>query len=102
MARLKEMGAWLGRNGESVYGTLGGPITPRPWGVTTQKANLTYIHVLDWPDEVLALPRLPKPVRKAALLGGRPVTLRVADGGLLLHLPPANRDVFDTVVVLES
>ena len=102
VARLKEMGAWLGRNGESVYGTLGGPITPRPWGVTTQKANLTYIHVLDWPDEVLALPRLPKPVRKAALLGGRPVTLRVADGGLLLHLPPANRDVFDTVVVLES
>jgi alpha-L-fucosidase len=23
--RLKEMGAWLARNGESIYGTRGGP-----------------------------------------------------------------------------
>ncbi len=102
-ARLQEMGAWLGKNGESIYGTRGGPITPRPWGVTTQKGARTFVHVLDWPDELLALPRLPKPVKKAALLaGGQPVTLREVDGGLLLDLPKAGRDAMDTVVVLES
>jgi alpha-L-fucosidase len=100
--RLKEMGAWLGKNGASIYGTRGGPISPRPWGVTTQKGNKTYVHVLDWEDELLVLPALPKPVKSAAMLsGGRPVKMRDVDGGLLLTLPKAERDPIDTVVVLE-
>ena len=100
--RLKEMGAWLGRSGESIYGTRGGPIAPRPWGVTTQRANRTYLHVLNWPDELLVLPALPKPVKRSALLDGRPVKLREVDGGLLLELARADRDPIDTVVVLET
>ncbi|MBZ5620440.1 MAG: alpha-L-fucosidase [Acidobacteriia bacterium] len=101
--RLKEIGTWLGKNGESIYGTRGGPISPRPWGVTTQKAGKTYVHVLDWPDDLLVLEGLPKAVRKAALLAsGRPVNLQSVDGGLLLHLPKPDRDPLDTVVVLES
>ncbi|HLJ49678.1 MAG TPA: alpha-L-fucosidase [Bryobacteraceae bacterium] len=99
--RLREMGAWLGKNGESIYGTRGGPITPRPWGVTTRKGNRTYVHVLDWEDELLAMPKIP--FKKASLLGdGSPVTVRAVDGGMLLHLPKAGRDPLDTVVVLES
>ena len=103
-------------NGESIYGTRGGPITPRPWGVTTQKGNKTYVHVLDWPDDLLVLPGWPKPVKSAVLLGsGRPIQFQVAltqsqygaavsvlDGELLLRLPKADRDPIDTVVVLES
>jgi len=103
VTRLKEIGAWMSRNSESIYGTRGGPITPRPWGVTTQKGSKTYVHVLDWPDELLALPKPVKPVRSAKLLvDGRPVTMREAEGGLLLKLPVAGRDPIDTVVVLES
>ncbi len=101
--RLAEVGAWLGKNGESIYGTRGGPIAPRPWGVTTQKANKTYVHVLDWEDELLVLPGLPKAVKRASLLrGGGPVKLQTVDGGLLLPLPKGERDPIDTVVVLES
>jgi alpha-L-fucosidase len=37
VTRLKEMGAWLAKFGDSIYGTRGGPLPPRPWGVTTQK-----------------------------------------------------------------
>ena len=86
VTRLKEMGAWLEKNGESIYGTRGGPITPRPWGVTTQKGARTFVHLLDWPDDLLALPRLPKPVRKASVLaGGRPVEVSEVSGGLLLQ-----------------
>jgi len=103
VVRLKEMGAWLSRNAESIYGTRGGPIAPRPWGVTTNQGDRIYVHVLDWPDELLVLPRLPKPVKKAALLGKpAPVTFRDVEGGLLLHLPPDARDPIDTVVVLET
>jgi alpha-L-fucosidase len=103
VTRLKEIGAWMAKNSESIYGTRGGPITPRAWGVSTQKGAKTYLHVLDWQDELLALPKLAKPVRTAKLLvGGQPVGLREVDGGLLLKLPAAGRDPLDTVVVLES
>lgn len=98
---LHAMGEWLGKNGESVYGTRGGPITPRPWGVTTQKPGKIYVHVLDWSDELLALPKLAN-VRSATVLGsGQAVEVRQVDGGTLLRLP-AGRDAVDTVIVLAT
>jgi alpha-L-fucosidase len=101
--RLGEIGAWLNKNGESVYGTRGGPITPRPWGVTTVKGNKTYLHVLDWPDEMLVIPRLPKPITRAALLTtGQAITTSDVDGGMLLKIPASVRDPIDTVIVLET
>lgn len=100
-SRLKEMGAWLARNGESVYGTRGGPVSPRPWGVTTRKAGKVFVHILDWRDPVLALPRLQTPVKSARLLAtGQSVATRAIDQGLLLTLPEKGRDEIDTVVEL--
>ena len=99
--RLHAMGEWLSKNGESVYGTRGGPVTPRPWGVTTQKAGKIYVHVLDWSDELLALPKLAN-VRSATVLGtGQNVEILQVDGGTLLRLP-AGRDAVDTVIVLAT
>jgi alpha-L-fucosidase len=99
---LREIGAWTSKYRETVYGASGGPVTPRPWGVTTAKGNKVYLHLLDWPDELLAIPKLPKPVTNASVFGtGQAVTAREADGGLLLKIPQAGRDPIDTVVVLE-
>jgi alpha-L-fucosidase len=100
--RLQQMGEWLRKNGASVYGTRGGPITPRPWGVTTQKKGYVYLHVLDWPDAAFAIPRLPGTVRRASLLDtGAPVSIKEIDGGHLLQLPAAGRDDVDTVISIE-
>jgi alpha-L-fucosidase len=99
--RLHEMGGWLRANGDSIYHTRGGPITPRPWGVTTQSGSKIYVHVLDWNDEVLALPKLPK-IRKATLLAsGKVVEVKEIPGGTLLRFPMTDRDPVDTIVVLE-
>jgi alpha-L-fucosidase len=98
--RLHAMGEWLRKNGESVYGTRGGPVGARPWGVTTQKAGKIYVHVLDWRDEVLALPKLAG-VKSAAVLGGGKVGFEQVAGGTLLRLP-AERDPVDTVIVLAA
>lgn len=101
--RLKEIGAWLAKNGESIYGTQAGPIAPRPWGVSTVKDRKIYLHILDWPDSTIALPRLPKPIRKASLLvSGRPAGWKDIDQGHLLTLPAEGRDPLNTVVVLET
>ena len=100
--RLHAMGEWLRANGESIYGTRGGPIKPRPWGVTTQKGNKIYVHVLDWDDQVLALPQLAG-VTKATLLGsGKAVGVSEVPGATLLHFPDDHRDPIDTIVVLEK
>jgi alpha-L-fucosidase len=98
VARLKEVGAWLRKYGESIYGTRGGPIGPRPWGVTTAKADRVYVHVLDWPDRALVIPRLAKPVKSVRVMGGATVPVSNVDNGLLLQLPESGRNEFDTVV----
>ncbi|HRG07689.1 MAG TPA: alpha-L-fucosidase, partial [Cyclobacteriaceae bacterium] len=67
VALLKQMGEWTRQYGETIYGTRGGPLTPRDWGVTTQKGNKVYIHILRWYDETLTLPKLGKKVVSAKL-----------------------------------
>ena len=100
--RMRGIGAWLQRHGESIYGTRGGPITPRPWGVTTQRGDRVYAHVLDWRDLMLALPALPRRVRAATLLAdGSRVAFRETAGGVTLTLPPRLAGEVDQVVVLE-
>jgi len=100
--RLREVGAWLQKNGESIYGTRGGPITPRSWGVTTQKGNRVYVHLLDWKDKTLALPKPSKPVKAVTMLkDGKPVRFTLEADGLLLRLDPASFDPLDTIVVVE-
>ena len=101
VTRLREVGDWMSKNGESVYGTRGGPIAPHAWGVTTRKGNRVYVHVFDSPDASLLLPPLPSAVRSAHLLGGRAIDFKTADYGLVLSLPRDAVDPIDTVVVLE-
>ena len=44
--RLKEMGKWLSENGNSIYGSRGGPFKPSEWGVSTRNGNKVYLHLL--------------------------------------------------------
>jgi alpha-L-fucosidase len=99
--RLHSVGEWMRKNGESIYGTRGGPVKPRPWGVTTQKTGKIYVHILDWPDELLALPKLAGVTKASLLASGTAVEVRQADDGTLLRLP-MERDPVDTIVVLTS
>jgi alpha-L-fucosidase len=96
--RLKTMGAWLKVNGESIYGTRGGPVSPRPWGVTTRKEKTVYVHVFDWADPQLLIPSVGA-VKAARALKGGAVKVQETAGGLVIDLP--SRDPYDTVIALE-
>ena len=65
--RLKEMGEWMNQYGETIYGTRGGAVAPHDWGVTTQKGNKLYVHILNLQDKALFLPLADKKVKKAVL-----------------------------------
>jgi alpha-L-fucosidase len=102
VSRLGEMGQWTSRYGESIYGTRGGPIPVRNWGATTHRGDKVYVHVLDWPDAPLALPKLGRPVGGASYLkdGSRAAFKELPDS-IVLTLDEAARDPYDTVVVLD-
>jgi alpha-L-fucosidase len=101
--RLKAIGQWLGHFGTSVYGTRGGPVPPRSWGVTTQRGDTVFVHVLDWPDRMLSLPDLGARVKTATMLrDGARVPVTQSESGVTLTLPTAEADEVDRVVVLET
>jgi alpha-L-fucosidase len=98
--RLQQIGEWMKVNGDSIYGTRGGPIPPRDWGVTTQKGKKVYVHLLNLEDDVLALPKLPSKISAAALLSGNKVDYIENGLGVMLKVDHSQRDPIDTVVVL--
>lgn len=99
--RLQRVGAWLATHGESIYGTRGGPFPPGDYGVSVHKGDTIYIHVLQWPEDVLSLPPLTRRVRSARVLSGGGARFEQTPAALLIQVAPADRAAPDTVVVLE-
>ena len=105
--RLKEMGAWLEKNGESIYGTRGGPVKPGPGFVTTRKGNTVYLHAFaaegllppGLPRRVeILLPKLPRKVVSAEILGGGAVEVAERGESWLVSLPGTLQQPIDTIV----
>ena len=101
VARLREVGAWLGRHGESIYDTRGGPYKPTSYLASTRRGNFIYLHVTRWFDGPLVVPALPGNIRAATVLAGGTVHASQAGGWLTVDVPPGDRERIDTVVRLE-
>ena len=101
-ARFKEIGTWLEKYGESVYGTRGGPYRPGLWGASTRKGNAIYLHIFDWSGNEVVLPPLPrKQISKAEVLTGGTIGWKTDDSGLVLTVPEKSHQNIDTIVKLE-
>jgi len=98
---LKEMGAWLAKYGESIYGTRGGPFKTGDYGVSTRKGHTLYLHLCEWTDDVLKLPAIPAKVVRSRVLTGGKAEVRQTAGGLEIFVPESDRQPIDTVVALE-
>jgi alpha-L-fucosidase len=100
-APLLAMGKWLETNGESIYGTRGGPFKPGEYGGTTRRGKTIYLHVLKWPDGALKLPALAAKVLSGRILGGGEVSVKQSETSLEISVPAAARQSVDTIVKLE-
>ena len=97
--RLKEIGEWMTVFGETIYGTRAGVVSPRSWGVTTQKRNRLFVHILNLQDEGLYLPIIQK-VNKAFLFKNKQkVKFSQDNNGVLLKFDEVPSDI-DYVVEL--
>jgi alpha-L-fucosidase len=101
VTRLRGVGDWLSHYGEAIYGTRGGPFAPADWGVTTQKGNTIFVHILTWNAPLLALPPAQKTIRKAQLLtNGSPVEFTQSANGIVLKVGDLAKNEVDRVIVL--
>ena len=98
--RLREVGQWLTKNGESVYGTRKGIFAPSADVVSTSNGDTHYIHALNYVSDSLKVPSTSAAPAGAALLDGTTVAASTSDGKLILTIPSDKRDPFDTVVKL--
>jgi len=99
--RLLAMGNWLKLNGASIYGTTYGPLQNLPWGKTTAKGNIIYLHVFDWPQGQLAVNGLHGRVTRAALLAtGHALRFKQRGDSLGIAIPHPAPDPVDSVVAL--
>ena len=101
VARLKEMGAWLEKHGETIYATRGGPFRPGPWGASTCKGKTIYLHVFQWPGDAITLPPIPKKILESSVLTGGAAEVKQTDQGIRIAVPKAHRQEIDTIVVLK-
>jgi alpha-L-fucosidase len=101
VAVLKQVGAWLDKNGESIYGTRGGPWKPTKAIASTRKGNVIYVHVLHSASDTIKLPDFARKIKSARFLNGDKLEFTQHDERLILDVPLARRDACDTVVKLQ-
>ncbi len=86
--RLKEIGKWLKKYGESVYGTTGGPYKPTDWLTSTRKGNTIYINLLNFSKNEVELPfPFDSEIKSCKILNGKKLDFERNGNKLHIRLP---------------
>ena len=99
LERLQRIGQWMNVYGETIYGTRAGLVSPRDWGVTTQKDNRLFVHIMNLPDDGLYLPLAQKIKKAVQFVDKQPIKFKRQGDGIVLQFDKAPTDI-DYVVEL--
>lgn len=105
VARLQEIGGWLEKNGESIYGTRPGPFEPldRVYG-STQKGKNIYIHLLTLAtgSTDLKLPAINQKLLSCKLINGKKIKFNQDKTSITLSIDSKQLDPVVTTLVLKT
>ena len=98
---LKEVGEWMSKYGETIYGTRGGLVAPHRLGSNDSKRLINFMYTfLIYRIRTLFLPIVDKKVKKAVVFADKtPVRFTKNKEGIVLELAKVPTDV-DYVVEL--
>ena len=102
---FREVGRWVTRNAESIYGTTANPFGELPWGYCTVKGTKLYVFVQNWPkDCILTLSGLKNQVTSAYMLTDKSTKLSViqVEKRTRISLPLKAPDDPISVLILET
>lgn len=100
--RLKEIGKWTAKYGDTIYGTRGGVIPPQEWGVSTRKGEKHFIHLLELDDESLFIPQFSEEIESAVYyMSGNTVEYRYRQNGVEFVFDQSEMDQYDTILELK-
>ncbi len=107
-SRLRVIGSWLDRNGESIYGAGPGVSAGAYYGPSTGTASAIYLHVTGYPaDGILRVRGLGRVATAVSVLGtGQPLEFdqhrhSLSQGLLHIRLPDGGLDPLLTVIKVE-
>ena len=102
-ARIREIGAWLAANGESLYGTRGGPFEPQDYVYgAAYRGNTVYLHILDTDKfRGTKLPGREEKLLCCRLADGTEIDFLQERDSISLSLPQRIPAVPDTIVCME-
>jgi alpha-L-fucosidase len=99
---LLKIGKWMDVYGETIYGTRGGPIAAKNWGVTTYKNNKVFVHILDYKENAILIPDFGKKIKKVYLfVNQQPLKFKQDAFGISVAIPENLYHDVNTVLVLE-
>ena len=99
--RLRQIGAWLKANGESIYGTTYGPLQDLPFGRSTAKPATVYLHVFEMPKETLEVPGL-KARAVTLVASGKPLGFKLDGNRLSIRVASVTADPYATVIAVRT
>ncbi len=86
--RLKEIGSWLKKYGESIYGCKGGPFKPTEKMASTRKGDVIYLHLFNPENKKIMIP-IPEStkVKSCSLMKGRKLIYSANKDTLQIEIP---------------
>lgn len=88
---LLNIGKWLDKNGEAIYGTNADPFhVSFKWGSLTSRPNQLYLHIMSPPENgQIILPGLKGKIKSIGVLGekGQKIRFTQSDQGLKINVP---------------
>lgn len=96
---LAKVGAWIRKNGETIYNTTQGPIASNDAMVSTQKGKKIYLHILDTKKELHFIKGFKENIASMTFFNtGKKVVYTISKYGLFIEIPKDQQNDIDTIL----
>lgn len=102
ISSLQNIGKWLLKNGETIYGTTKGPFPPTEEYVSTQKNNTTFLHIINIKGDTLFIKKIDKKIKSLINYHtNQKIHFKQNKNGISIDLSNQDINTIDTILKIE-